>query len=129
MKMPVIQVRDLIASRHFQWIDHLSTTNVEPEFVNDTSKTVVLVTESDFQPGYYANATFKFMQVGCEIQIFYKSKIDFDITSAEIEFQRLFVANGWQVAISREHVYDPDTGQLTKTIYVEKQEPILEKRN
>ena len=91
MKMPVIQVRDLIASRHFQWIDHLSTTNIEPEFVNDTSKTVVLVTESDFQPGHYANATFKFMQVGCEIQIFYKSKTDFDIASAEIEFQRFFV--------------------------------------
>ena len=129
MKMPVIQVRDLIASRHFQWIDHLSTTNIEPEFVNDTSKTVVLVTESDFQPGHYANATFKFMQIGCEIQIFYKAKVEFDIASAEIEFQRFFIANGWRVVISREHVYDPDTGQLTKTIYIEKQEPILEKRN
>ena len=129
MKMPVIQVRDLIASRHFQWIDHLSTTNIEPEFVNDTSKTVVLVTESDFQPGHYANATFKFMLVGCEIQIFYKAKVEFDIASAEIEFQRFFIANGWRVALARENVYDPDTGQLTKTIYVEKQEPILEKRN
>lgn len=129
MKMPVIQVRDLIASRHFQWIDHLSTTNIEPEFVDDTSKTVVLVTESDFQPGHYANATFKFMQIGCEIQIFYKAKVEFDIASAEIEFQRFFIANGWRVVISREQVYDPDTGQLTKTIYVEKQEPILEKRN
>lgn len=129
MKMPVIQVRDLIASRHFQWIDYLTTTNIEPECVNDTSKTVVLVTESDFQPGHYANATFKFMQIGCEIQIFYKAKVEFDIASAEIEFQRFFIANGWRVAISREHVYDPDTGQLTKTIYVEKQEPILEKRN
>ena len=129
MKMPVIQVRDLIASRHFQWIDHLSTTNIEPEFVNDTSKTVVLVTESDFQPGHYANATFKFMQIGCEIQIFFEAKVEFYLASAEIKFQRFFFANGWRVAISREHVYDPDTGQLTKTIYVEKQEPILEKRN
>ena len=107
----------------------MATTNIEPEFIDDTSKTVVLITESDFQPGHYANATFKFMLVGCEIQIFYKKSVDFDIASAEIELQRFFIANGWQVEISREHDYDPDTGQLTKTIYIDKQEPILERRN
>ena len=129
MKLPVLQVKELIEGGNFKWIDHLATTNIEPEFIDDTSKTVVLITESDFQPGYYANATFKFMLVGCEIQIFYKKNVDFDIASAEIELQRFFIANGWQVEISREHDYDPDTGQLTKTIYIDKQEPILERRN
>ena len=36
-----------MASAGFKWIDHLSTMNIEPEFVDDATKTVVLITESD----------------------------------------------------------------------------------
>lgn len=120
MKLPVIQARDLVASAGFKWIDHLSTMNIEPEFVDDATKTVVLITESDNEPDYFANATFKGINVGVEVQIFYKNKVDFPIQDAEIDIQRLFVSDKWQVSISREHVYDPDTGQLTKTFYCNK---------
>lgn len=120
MKLPVIQARDLVASAGFKWIDHLSTMNIEPEFVDDATKTVVLITESDNEPDYFANATFKGINAGVEVQIFYKNKVDFPIQDAEIDIQRLFVSYKWQVSISREHVYDPDTGQLTKTFYCNK---------
>lgn len=120
MKLPVIQARDLVASAGFKWIDHLSTMNIEPEFVDDATKTVVLITESDNEPDYFANATFKGINAGVEVQIFYKNKVDFPIQDAEIDIQRLFVSDKWQVNISREHVYDPDTGQLTKTFYCNK---------
>ena len=120
MKLPVIQARDLVASAGFKWIDHLSTMNIEPEFVDDATKTVVLITESDNEPDYFANATFKGINAGVEVQIFYTNKVDFPIQDAEIDIQRLFVSDKWQVSISREHVYDPDTGQLTKTFYCNK---------
>lgn len=120
MKLPVIQARDLVASAGFKWIDHLSTMNIEPEFVDDATKTVVLITESDNEPDYFANATFKGINAGVEVQIFYKNKVDFPIQDAEIDIQRLFVSDKWQVSISREHVYDPDTSQLTKTFYCNK---------
>lgn len=94
--------------------------NIEPEFVDDATKTVVLITESDNEPDYFANATFKGINAGVEVQIFYKNKVDFPIQDAEIDIQRLFVSDKWQVSISREHVYDPDTGQLTKTFYCNK---------
>lgn len=120
MKLPVIQARDLVASARFKWIDHLCTMNIEPEFVDDTTKTVVLITESDNQPNAFANATFKGINAGVEVQIFYKNQIDFSIQDAEIAIQRLFVSDRWVVSISREHIYDPDTGQLTKTFYCNK---------
>lgn len=120
MKLPVIQARDLVTGAGFKWIDHLSTMNIEPEFVDDATKTVVLITESDNEPDYFANATFKGINAGVEVQIFYKNKVDFPIQDAEIDIQRLFVSDKWQVSISREHVYDPDTGQLTKTFYCNK---------
>lgn len=120
MKLPVIQARDLVASAGFKWIDHLSTMNIEPEFVDDATKTVVLITESDNEPDYFANSTFKGINAGVEVQIFYKNKVDFPIQDAEINIQRLFVSDKWQVSISREHVYDPDTGQLIKTFYCNK---------
>ena len=120
MKLPVIQARDLVASAGFKWIDHLSTMNIEPEFVDDATKTVVLITESDNEPDYFANATFKGINAGVEVQIFYKNKVDFPIQDAEIDIQRLFVSDKWQVSISREHVYAPATGQLTKTFYCNK---------
>ena len=125
MKLPVIQARDLVAGAGFKWIDHLSTMNIEPEFVDDATKTVVLITESDNEPDYFANATFKGINAGVEVQIFYKNKVDFPIQDAEIDIQRLFVSDKWQVSISREHVYDPDTGQLTKTFYCNKTFKIL----
>lgn len=125
MEFPVIQARKLVMSAGFTWIDHLATMNLEQEFVDDKTKTVVLITESDNEPAFYANATFKGINAGVEIQIFYKENIDFNIQDAEINLQRLFVSDDWQVSISREHVYDPDTGQLTKTFYCNKNFKIL----
>ena len=120
MQLPVIQARDLVSSANFKWIDHLSTMNIDPEFVDDATKTVVLITESDNEPNAFANATFKGINAGVEVQIFYKNKVDFSIQDAEINIQRLFVSDNWTVRISREHIYDPDTGQLTKTFYCNK---------
>lgn len=112
-------------SAGFTWIDHLATMNLEQEFVDDKAKTVVLITESDNEPAFYANATFKGINAGVEVQIFYKENIDFNIQDAEINLQRLFVSDDWQVSISREHVYDPDIGQLTKTFYCNKNFKII----
>lgn len=124
MDLPVNQAADLIKAANFPWItdDHIFTTSIPDEFVNDTSQTVMRIDEYQNQPSGYANRRFNTMDIGVEVQIYYAADTDFDIQSAEIALQRWFKSHRWEVAISREHSFDPDTDQLTKTIYFVKTE-------
>lgn len=124
MDLPVNQAADLIKDGHFSWIadDHIFTTSIPEEFIDNDSATVMRIDEYQNQPSGYANRRFNSMEMGVEIQIYYAADADFDIQSAEIALQRWFKQNRWEVAISREHSYDPDTNQLTKTIYFIKTE-------
>lgn len=124
MDLPVNQAADLIKSAHFSWIDddHIFTTSIPDEFADDTSATVMRIDEYQNQPSGYANLQFKAMDIGVEVQIYYADNTNYDIQAAEIALMRLFKKNRWEVAISREHSFDPDTNQLTKTIYFVKTE-------
>lgn len=124
MDLPVNQAADLVKAGHFSWIadDHIFTTSIPEEFIDNDSATVMRIDEYQNQPSGYANRRFNSMEIGVEIQIYYAADADFDIQSAEIALQRWFKQNRWEVAISREHSYDPDTNQLTKTIYFIKTE-------
>lgn len=124
MDLPVNQAADLIKSAHFCWIDddHIFTTSIPDEFADDTSATVMRIDEYQNQPSGYANLQFKAMNIGVEVQIYYADNTNYDIQAAEIALMRLFKKNRWEVAISREHSFDPDTNQLTKTIYFVKTE-------
>lgn len=124
MDLPVNQAADLIKSAHFCWIDddHIFTTSIPDEFADDTSATVMRIDEYQNQPSGYANLQFKAMNIGVEVQIYYADNTNYDIQAAEIALMRLFKKNRWEVAISREHSFDPDTDQLTKTIYFVKTE-------
>lgn len=124
MELPVNQAADLVRSAHFDWLadDHIFTTSIPDEFVDDTSATVMRIDEYQNQPDGYANRSFRTIQIGVEVQIYYQSDVDFNIQDAEIALMRLFKQARWEVAISREHTFDPDTDQLTKTIYFVKNE-------
>ncbi|MCG0674687.1 hypothetical protein IMAU20009_02607 [Lactiplantibacillus plantarum] len=126
MLLPVSQVGSLVDSLDLTWLDKVYLNSIPNEDLDNTTSTVMLLQETDSSPAYLANNTFKGLAMGVEIQIFYKVNLadDFNPLEAEIALMKSLKASGWLIVSSQHHTTDPDTDQVTKTIYVAKNEMI-----
>lgn len=126
MLLPVSQVASLVNSLNLAWVDEVYLNAIPKEELNNTTSTVMLLQETDSSPAYLANNTFKGLAMGVEIQIFYKVHLedDFNPLEAEIGLMKVLKDSGWLIVSSQHHTTDPDTNQVTKTIYVTKNEMI-----
>lgn len=126
MLLPVSQVASLISTLNLTWINKVYLNEIPNEDLDNTDNTVMLLQETDSSPAYHANSTFKGLAMGVEIQIFYKIDLadDFNPIEAEIALMKTLKDAGWLIVSSQHHTTDPDTNQLTKTIYVTKNEMI-----
>ncbi|MHA7621988.1 DUF806 family protein [Pediococcus acidilactici] len=126
MLLPVSQVANLVDSLNLTWIDKVYLNTIPKEDLDNTDSTVMLLQETDSSPAYLANSTFKGLAMGVEIQIFYKIDLanDFNPLEAEIALMKSLKEAGWLIVSSQHHTTDPDTNQVTKTIYVTKNEMI-----
>ena len=126
MLLPVSQVASLVNALNFTWLDKVYLNEIPNEDLDNTDITVMLLQETDSSPAYHANSTFKGLAMGVEIQIFYKIDLadDFNPIEAEIALMKTLKDAGWLIVSSQHHTTDPDTNQLTKTIYVTKNEMI-----
>lgn len=126
MLLPVSQVASLVNALKFNWLDKVYLNEIPKEDLDNTDTTVVLLQETDSSPAYHANSTFKGLAMGVEIQIFYKVNLadDFNPIEAEIALMKTLKAAGWLIVSNQHHTTDPNTNQITKTIYVTKNEMI-----
>ncbi|WP_436684534.1 DUF806 family protein [Lactiplantibacillus plantarum] len=126
MLLPVSQVAILVNALNLTWLDKVYLNEIPNEDLDNTTSTVMLLQETDSSPAYLANSTFKGLSMGVEIQIFYKDDLadDFNPLAAEIALMKSLKAFGWLIVSSQHHTTDPDTNQVTKTIYVTKNEMI-----
>lgn len=126
MLLPVSQVASLVNALKLTWVDKVYLNEIPREDLDNTDITVMLLQETDSSPAYHANSTFKGIAMGVEIQIFYKVNLadDFNPIEAEIALMKSLKAAGWLIVSSQHHTTDPDTNQVTKTIYVTKNEMI-----
>lgn len=126
MLLPVSQVSSLVNTLNLTWLDKVYLNAIPEEDLDNTDITVMLLQETDSSPAYHANSTFKGLAMGVEVQIFYKVDLedDFNPIEAEIALLKALKDAGWLIVASQHHTTDPDTNQLTKTIYVTKNEMI-----
>jgi hypothetical protein len=126
MLLPVSQVASLVDSLNLTWLDKVYLNEIPNEDLDNTDSTVMLLQETDSSPTYLANSTFKGLAMGVEIQIFYKIDLadSFNPLEAEIALMKSLKEAGWLIVSSQHHTTDPDTNQVTKTIYVTKNEMI-----
>ncbi|AOG31039.1 phage tail protein [Lactiplantibacillus plantarum] len=124
MLLPVSQVSSLVNALNLTWVDKVYLNEIPNEDLDNTTSTVILLQETDSSPAYLANSTFKGLAMGVEIQIFYKVNLedDFNPLEAEIALMKALKQAGWLIVSSQHHTTDPDTNQVTKTIYVTKNE-------
>lgn len=122
MLLPVSQLSGLVDSFKLDWVDKVYLNEIPNEDLDNNDLTVMLLQETDSTPSDYANGTFKGIAMGVEIQIFYKKNLadDFNTLESEIELMQNLKSAGWLIVSSQHHTTDPDTNQITKTIYVTK---------
>lgn len=125
--MPVDMLAQNIINLKLPWIKpaNVICNNMTADQKNDVDDTILFLTEVTNQPANYSNDTIKRWQLVVELQIFWSSDPDVDnIQIAEIELMRKIIDQGWLVEQSSPHTTDPDTGQITKTIYFIRNEEI-----
>lgn len=125
--MPVDLLAQNIISLNLRWINpaNVICTNMNDDQKNDVDDTILFLTEATNQPVSHSNDQIKRWQIAIELQIFWGSDPDVDnIQIAEIELMKRLVDQGWLVEQSSPHTTDPDTQQITKTIYFIRNEEI-----
>ncbi len=118
MILPIFEVQELIESMSFA--DVVFVTNIDEEYLENVTSTVVLVTETVNDLDKRANNRFRNMNYGVEVQIFYGINFTKPILDTEISLARLLEKNDWQTTQSKSHINDPKTNQVTKVFYFEK---------
>ena len=136
MKLPIVQVADLLEAANFGWVDpeHIYTTNVTPDEDDSGKTTFIRIQDAVGRMAYYANDIAFAQVVGVEVQIFFSNKWskltkdeNLTIYDAKVAVLKKLQANGWKIQNPlNPDSTDPDTGQKTATIYVTK---ILEMEN
>ena len=112
------EASDLLSSFNFSEIDEIYTFNLPQEAIDNTSKTIALITDTDTSLDF-GNDDFYSKDREVELQIFYKLSPDFDPDELETKLLKYFIENNWTIADIRGHILDPGTKQLTFTAYID----------
>ncbi|EJO02421.1 phage tail protein [Oenococcus oeni] len=109
----------IINAANLTWIDNIYPFFIPKEHLNDTDSTDCLVVENiGNSPTTYGNDDFQEVEQGVKIQLFYSTNFIQDTDNCEIALMKAFKHSGWSLANPDTRITDPDTGQVTKTIYV-----------
>ena len=128
MKLPIVQVADLLEAANFSWVtaDHIYTTNVTPDEDDSGKTTFIRVQDAPSKLDYYANNSPQSLIAGVEVQVFFSNNWsnltnNLTIFDAKVAVLNLLQKNSWKVQIPlNPDSTDPDTGQKTATIYITK---------
>ena len=114
--LATLRAQKLMQSMKDSPLDAVYTSNLPVEEVDDSSRTVALITDVRSDLALPCNSDFHAQDKQVEVQIYYKLEGD-DPDEFETKLKHLFIQNGWVMFDNRGHTVDPNTQQLTATFY------------
>lgn len=122
MKLPSIQIADLLINANLPWVDsdHIYTSNVTPDEDTSGKTTFIRIQDTDNILELFGNNVVSAISVSAEIQIFFSTDGNTNILDAKVTVLNLLQRSGWLLKTVRPDTTDPDTKQKTVTIYVAK---------
>lgn len=114
--LATLRAQKLMQSMKDSPLDVVYTSNLPVEEVDDSSRTVALITDVRSDLALPGNSDFHAQDKQVEVQIYYKLDGD-DPDEFETKLKHLFIQNGWVMIDNRGHTVDPNTQQLTATFY------------
>lgn len=114
--LATLRAQKLMQSMKGSPLDAVYTSNLPVEEVDDSTRTVALITDVRSDLALSGNEDFHAQDKQVEVQIYYKLDGD-DPDEFETKLKHLFIRNGWTMTDNRGHTVDPNTQQLTVTFY------------
>lgn len=114
--LAVLRAQNLLMGMKDSVLDEVYTNNLPAEEVDDSTRSVALITDVRSDLALPGNDDFHAQNKEIEVQIYYKLDGD-DPDEFETRLKHLFVQNGWSMVDDRGHSVDPETQQLTATFY------------
>lgn len=100
-------------------IDKVYMYAIPKDALDTVDQTQCLLREVQMFTGEDGNNSFNSYSTEIEIQIFFKLNIDFDTEQFQVKLLQLLQQNDYEVYTFGGMVEDPQTKQLTSTIYVQ----------
>ena len=116
--LAVKEAQNLLENTHIDGVDGVYTFNLPPEIVENTDKTVILLTDANSKPTLYGNSRFNALNREIEVQIFYALDPKVDPEVLDVAVYRAFENDGWDLGENHGHTFDTDTMQITTSFYV-----------
>lgn len=122
MKLPTVQVADLLAKANFDWIDpdNIYTDNVTPDQNDFGQTTFIRVQDATAALTYHRNNRASALDAEVEVQIFFSTEGKFNVFDIKAAVLRYLQDHGWLISALRPDTIDEDTDQKTVTFYVSK---------
>lgn len=116
--LAVKEAQNLLEKAHIAGVDGVYTFNLPTEIVENTDKTVILLTDANSKPAIYGNSHFNALNREIEVQIFYALDPQVDPEVLDVAVYRAFEKDGWDLGENHGHTFDTDTMQITTSFYV-----------
>ena len=116
--LAVKEAQDLLTKANIAGVDGVYTFNLPPEIVENTDKTVILLTDANSKPTLSGNSKFNALNREIEVQIFYALDPKVDPEVLDVAVYRTFEDSGWDLGENHGHTFDTDTMQITTSFYV-----------
>lgn len=116
--LAVKEAQNLLEKAHIVGVDGVYIFNLPLEIVENTDKTVILLTDANSKPALYGNSRFNALNREIEVQIFYALDPQVDPEVLDVAVYRAFENSGWDLGENHGHTFDTDTMQITTSFYV-----------
>lgn len=118
MALAVVDAKNVIETDKIDGIDAVYTINLPAEEVENVNQTLVLITDANTNLGGYGSNHFNTLRREVEVQVFYALHPSVSVDNVEVSLYRAFENAGWEIGETHGHTYDPETHQLTVTMYL-----------
>lgn len=118
MALAVVDAKSVIETAKIDGIDAVYTINLPAEEVENVNQTLVLITDANTNLGGYGSNHFNTLRREVEVQVFYSLHPSVSVDDVEVSLYRAFENAGWETGETHGHTYDPETHQLTVTMYL-----------
>lgn len=118
MALAVVDAKNVIETDKIDGIDAVYTINLPAEEVENVNQTLVLITDANTNLGGYGSNRFNILRREVEVQVFYALHPSVSVDDVEVSLYRAFENAGWEIGETHGHTYDPETHQLTVTMYL-----------
>jgi len=108
MALAVVDAKNVIETAKIDGIDAVNTIN----------KTLNEITNAKTNLGGYGSNHFNTLRREVEVQVFYSLHPSVSVDDVEVSLYRAFENAGWEIGETHGHTYDPETHQLTVTMYL-----------